>query len=143
MQNVLLLLIGVLITASSVMGQTLESDRQILFDEFPTIRSMRKEKASNDGKYTDYWFRKGEAQYTRTYYSGARKMCFHTFSIERAKKRYHLSYSGLEPSFYTETFSEKENKWVKSKEIDCKVSDLPSQIRFTLEVTQGTLSSYR
>jgi len=142
-----LIIIGNVHTSFS---QSLDNDLDFLLKNFPNIRTeMTKVKAERDGSMATYIFTgrggmKGTT-YNRTYVYGRSKLCFHHFTIEKNGKKYILStsdkYTNL--TFHTETYSDSKNEWIKSKEIKRNRDNLPTNIKFALEVTQGTLSMYR
>jgi hypothetical protein len=144
MKKLLILLCGVLLTTLTAYGQNMTAEQKILFDNYPVVHSMKRDYVTNERTRTIYVFSKGEAKYRRSYDYGAQKTCIHKFIIERDNKRYGVFYAEpYDPVFYTETYSKEQKRWVKSKKVDCKLEDLPYNMRHVIRIDQGTLSVWR
>lgn len=144
MQKLIFIFCGVLLIILNTHGQNITAEQKILFDNYPVVHDMKRDYTTSKRTRTIYRFVKGEAKYRRDYSYGARKMCTHRFTIERDNKRYCVFYlEPYDPVFYTETYSEEQKKWIKSKEIECKLEDLPYNMRHVIRIDQGTLSVWR
>lgn len=144
MYKILFLLVGIISGVLPITGQTLEADRQHLFKVFPVVHKM---KSTGIQKYENsiaYKFVQGDAKYRRDYTYLAQKLCSHTFILDQNGKRYCLRYlEPYAPRFYTEIYSDEKEEWVKSEYVKCPLSELPYNMRHTISIDQGTLSSYK
>jgi hypothetical protein len=144
MKKLLYLLCGVLFTTLTLYGQDITAEQKILFDNYPVVHDMKRDYTTRERTSTIYRFVKGEAKYRRAYDYGVQKTCIHEFTIERDNKRYGVFYAeSYAPVFYTATYSKEQKRWVKSKKIECKLEDLPYNMRHVIRIDQGTLSAWR
>lgn len=143
MHKILFLFFGLFLGALPIAGQSLEADRQLLFEGMPVVHKMQFEGFSQHKLYTSYKFVQGNYRYKRVYMYLSQKICYHTFSLERDGKRYLLKYTESHtPTFHTEIYSDEKKEWVKSKEVECSLDKLPYNMRHTIRIDQGTLGSY-